>query len=66
MDRIYFLAIIINKKEIQVPKGTTLKEISKTYQGSYNSPIILGKVNGQYRELSFVLIKECEVEFLTT
>lgn len=60
------IIVTINKKEIQVPKGTTLKEISKTYQGNYSSPIILGKVNGQYRELSFVLIKDCEVEFLTT
>ena len=57
--------VTIDNKNIEVSKGTTLLEISKLFQSEYKLPIILAKVDGQYRELSFVLLRNCTVELLT-
>lgn len=59
------IIVTINNKDLEVSKGTTLRELAKTFQEYYELPIILAKVDGQYRELSFVLLKKCKIEFLT-
>ncbi len=41
------------KKAIEVPKGSTLLEISKSFQEEYSYPILLASVNGVYRELNY-------------
>ena len=59
------ISITIDNKKIEVSKGTTLLELSKMVQEHYDLPIILAKVDDQYKELSFVLLNDARVEFLT-
>ncbi len=39
-------------QELEVPKGTTLLEISKSFKEQYQYPILLASVNGVYHELN--------------
>lgn len=59
------ISITIDNKKIEVSKGTTLLELSRMVQEHYDLPIILAKVDDQYKELSFVLLNDARVEFLT-
>lgn len=59
------ISITIDNKKIEVSKGTTLLELSKMVQEYYDLPIILAKVDDQYKELSFVLLNDAKVDFLT-
>lgn len=59
------ISVIVNNKNIKVSKGTTLYELSKQYQKDYSLPIILAKVNNQYKELSSTFNKDSNIEFLT-
>lgn len=60
------IKITIDNKTIEVSKGTSLYEISKLFQQDYSLPIILAKVNNQYKELSSIINKDSKIEFLTT
>ena len=59
------IKITIDNKTIEVSKGTSLYEISKLFQQDYSLPIILAKVNNQYKELSSIINKDSKIEFLT-
>ena len=58
------IEIIVNKKKIQVPKGTSLAEISKNFHEVCRYPIILGKIGNAFKELSYSVTQSCEIEFL--
>lgn len=57
--------VVVNDKKINVSKGTTLYELSKQFEKEYSLPIILAKVNNQYKELSSTFSKDSNIEFLT-
>ncbi len=43
--------------------GTTLYEISKSFQRNFNFPILIAKVDNELMELSEVINKKCDVSF---
>ncbi|AOT72352.1 nucleoside kinase [Geosporobacter ferrireducens] len=53
-----------NQKEIEVPEGTTLLEVSRQVEKDHPSIIVAAKVNNRLRELEYVLHKDSDVEFL--
>lgn len=55
--------ILINGKEYQVKKGSTLEEISKIVQTEYKYPILIAKVNNSLKELNYKVNKYKEIEF---
>ena len=59
------LLVEIDGIEIEITKGETLHELSKMYQQNYKLPIILAKVDGKHKELSYAINRECKIEFLT-
>ena len=52
-------------KKMEVVRGTSLKELSKSYQSDFDLPIILAKVDGVYKELNSTIKRACDVEFVT-
>lgn len=58
------IKIIVQGKEREVIKGTTLFDLSKDYQHEFQSPIIIGSVDYKLKELSYKLDESCKVEFL--
>ena len=59
------VTVTINNKKINVSKGTSLYEIAQQFQEEYDLPIILAKVNNQYKELSSLSNKDDSIELLT-
>ena len=59
------VTVTINNKKINVSKGTSLYEIAQQFQEEYDLPIILAKVNNQYKELSSPINKDASIELLT-
>lgn len=53
-----------NQKEMELPEGTTLLEVSRQVQKDYPSIIVAAKVNNRLRELGYALHKDSIVEFL--
>ena len=45
-------------------QGTTLEEISDSFKKYYNYPILLGKINNNLAELSFVVESNCNIDFI--
>lgn len=59
------IIITVGTEKKEINKGSTLKEISKMFEQSYDAPIILAKVDGYYKELSCIINKPCEIDFIT-
>ena len=57
--------ITIGDVSKEYPKGITLYEISKEFQGEYTNDIILACVDNKLQELNKKVEKDCEVEFIT-
>ena len=55
--------VVINGKKTKVPMGTTLLQLSKNYTSDYRFPIIIARVDNTYRELSYAIHEECNIEF---
>jgi uridine kinase len=51
-----------NGKAVEVEKGTILHKIIKDYSLEGTIPVVLGKVNGKYYELTAPLEEECKFE----
>ncbi|PKM52542.1 MAG: nucleoside kinase [Firmicutes bacterium HGW-Firmicutes-7] len=51
-------------KKVQLNKGTTLFQLSKVYQDSFASPIIIALVDYKLKELSYKLEEPCQIDFL--
>lgn len=49
---------------VEVPKGTSLLELSRQFQPAYSSPIVAAIVDNHIRELSYSLNQDCQVEWL--
>lgn len=58
------LNIKINDTEINVEKGTLLREIAEKYQADFKYPILAAEVNNQLQELHYKVISDCTVKFL--
>lgn len=56
--------VTVGKDKIDVIKGVTLKELSEKYEDSFKHPILLAKVNNQYRDLNYEINEDCEIEYL--
>ena len=46
-------------EEISIDKTIKLMELTEDYQHNFNSPIIAAIVDGNLRELTYVLDKDC-------
>ncbi len=44
-------------------KGTTLLDISKSFQKEFKDKIIIGEINGILAELSTPIMNSCEIRF---
>ena len=58
------IKVRVKDKLINVPKGTTLKDLSREYKDDFRFPIILAKVDGHIKELSYKIKDKDEIEFL--
>ncbi len=58
------LNVTINGIEQEIPKGTTLEELTKEYTAEGSYPVILAKVNNRIRELNYSVVKNKNIEFL--
>lgn len=56
--------VVVNGKKVTVKKGITFLELSKMYDNDYLHKIILARVDFDYHELSDVINKKCNIEFL--
>ena len=52
-----------NLVSLDFPKGTTLLEISKSFQKYFNYPILIAKVDNDLVELAETIDKKCDVDF---
>lgn len=57
------IQVKVFNKELEVPKGSTLLEISKSFQEQYAYPILLASVNGTYRELNYRVEEDAYILF---
>lgn len=51
-------------KEIEAEQGTTVEDLYKRYEGQLPYTVIAAKVNNEFKDLTYVLDKECSVELL--
>ncbi|AKN33346.1 ATPase AAA [Clostridium carboxidivorans P7] len=56
------LKVKINNKELFIEKGTTLYDVIKKSSCEQNIPIVLGKINGEYCELTSTIEENSEIE----
>ena len=47
----------------EYPENTTLSEIANSFQGRYNFPILIAKVDNVIEELAYHITKKCSVNF---
>lgn len=52
-----------NLETKEFSSGTTLYEISKSFQKNYNFPILIAKVDNELAELSETITKRCDIDF---
>ncbi len=55
---------VMGGEPMQLPEGTTLLELSKSYAGQFASPILLAKVDNALQELFVPLTRDCNVTFV--
>ncbi len=58
--------IKVNYRDLETKEfmtGTTLREISKSFQRNYNFPILIAKVDNELAELSEPITKKCDIDF---
>ena len=58
------IEVTIHGKKVRYSANITLQEIYNEYKDDYEFPIIIAKVNNRWRELSYKLTEDCEVDFL--
>lgn len=51
-------------EEINVKQGITVEELYKSYEKKLKYTVIAAKVNNEFKDLTYVLDKECSVELL--
>ncbi|WP_346916117.1 nucleoside kinase [Clostridium sp.] len=61
MDKI---KIRIEERVIEVHRGITCYALIKDYEYEHKAPIVLVKVDGELKELSTILEKDCNIEFI--
>ncbi len=57
------IQIVVNSRVYMVKSGTSLLEVSKLVARDYNYPIILAKINNEYKELTESITEKCQIEF---
>ena len=58
------IKVKIDGNNIQVPRGTSIESIAKSYQANHPSQIVAAKVNNRISELTEVLDEDCELQFI--
>ena len=58
------IKVKVKNKEISIPNKTTLYDLSKEFQDDFKFPIIIAKVGGHLKELSYKLKDNDEIEFI--
>lgn len=58
--------VIVDGETIEFPKGSTLRDVAKTYQKNYQYDIVLATVNGKLSELYKEVAEGNVITFLTT
>ncbi len=58
------IEIKVGKEKLKVTKGVTLSEISEKYEHLFKHPILLAKINNQYKDLNYQIMDDSEIEFL--
>ena len=55
---------INNSKSLKYEKGIALEEIAKNLQEEYNDLIVAALVDGELKELNYILDSDCDVKFI--
>lgn len=55
---------INNSKSLQYEKGVALEEIAKNLQEEFNDLIVAALVDGELKELNYILDSDCDVKFI--
>lgn len=63
---IHQIQVTANGKCLNYLAGTRLDMVCRDFQEDYEHRIILARVNGRLRELSYALEADCELSFITT
>lgn len=58
------ITVTVMGKELQLNKGISLLELSKVYQDTFISPIIIAIVDNKLKELSYTIEEACQISFL--
>lgn len=62
--RVSIIKVKIMNEEKEYEVGTKLIDISKEYEKLYKSPIVLGVVDNNLKELNYEIEKDCSIEFI--
>ena len=66
MDKDRLIPIQINNKIYEYPADTTLETVAKNFQNNFPHQIIVARVNGKLKELTYTIEPNSSVEFITT
>lgn len=58
------ITVTVMGQEIQLNKGTTLLELSKSYKDAFISPIVIAIVDNKLKELDYHIEESCQIIFL--
>ena len=58
------IEIKVGKEKLKVTKGVTLSEIAEKYEHLFKHPILLAKINNQFKDLNYQIMDDSEIEFL--
>ncbi len=57
------LTLNVMGKTMEVESGITLQELSKKFRDQFSYPIVLAKIDDNYRELHHTVTHDCKIEF---
>lgn len=60
------ISININNNNYEYPKNISLNDISKNFKEEYKGIITIGKIKNKLKDLSTILDKNCNLEFIDT
>lgn len=60
------MIVTVENNQINCEEGTTLHDLSVKFQGNYEYPIIVARINGHIQELYHTVEEGSQIEFCTT
>ncbi|MBC7959708.1 MAG: nucleoside kinase, partial [Vallitaleaceae bacterium] len=58
------ITVTVTGKEIRVPRGISLLELSEKYQEKFTTPIVIAMVDFDLKELGYKIEESCHIDFL--